>query len=108
MYTRENSVTKGVILKAIYGTYKGYMALELQIQSFDTWICHQTFIEEDKIKKILEQFKGYHNECNTEILVHQTCVLLNSEGTNVPKAIASYKGMDWIYNDNDKVLENGV
>lgn len=108
MYTKENSTTKGVILRAVYGTYKGKMALELTILSFDTWMCHLMFIDEQKIKKIFEDFKGYHTECNTEILIHQNCVLLNSEGTNVPKAIASYKGIDWIYNDNDKVLENGV
>lgn len=106
---------EGIIIKAEYGNNaRNKLTLDLEIQSFDGWMCTMIFEEEDKIKQIFDEFgSDYMLVSNTRTLIHQKCYLAESEGTNVPPAIAKlppseFDKYHWIYNDNDKYAQMGA
>ena len=106
--------TQGIIIKAEYGNNgRNRLTLDLEIQSFDGWICTMIFEQKDSIKAIFDEFSSdYTIISNTKTLLHQKCYLAESEGTNVPSAIAKlppskFENYHWIPNDNNKYTQMG-
>ena len=107
----EEEIIEGVILKADFGYGMKYkdeenLYLKLEVQQFDGYECVQLF-GEDKIGKLLQQFKGdYRGEVSLSTLIHRRVYLLGSDMTNsIPNAISKlppsrYQQYDWVYNDN--------
>ena len=96
--------TKGIIIKAEYGNNgRNRLTLDLEIQSFDGWICTMIFEQKDNIKAIFDEFSSdYTIISNTKTLLHQKCYLAESEGTNMPSTIAKLppsKFENWIPNN---------
>lgn len=108
---QEEEIIEGVILKADFGYGMKYkdeenLYLKLEVQQFDGYECVQLFGEE-KIGKLLQQFKGdYRGEVSVSTLIHRRVYLLGSDMTNsIPNAISKlppsrYQQYDWVYNDN--------
>jgi hypothetical protein len=108
---QEEEIIEGVILKADFGYGMKYkdeenLYLKLEVQQFDGYECVQLFGEE-KIGKLLQQFKGdYRGEVSVNTLIHRRVYLLGSDMTNsIPNAISKlppsrYQQYDWVYNDN--------
>ncbi len=106
--------TQGIIIKAEYGNNgRNRLTLDLEIQSFDSWLCKMIFEQKDSIKAIFDEFSSdYKPISNTKTLLHQKCYLAESEGTNVPPAIAKlppseFENYHWIPNDNNKYTQMG-
>ena len=108
---KKEKIIKGIIIDVNYGYGMKYrdeenLYLKLEVQQFDGYECVQLF-GEDKIGKLLQQFKGdYRGEVSLSTLIHRRVYLLGSDMTNsIPNAISKlppsrYQQYDWVYNDN--------